>query len=163
MRKILLSLMLCFSMLFTAVVPAFASEVTPADAESNTATESTTVSDFSEAGTDVSLLSDNGVGLTSDMPNGLMYRTGLQTPTGGIYYAVTPHKGARLRVWVKPTSGVRVSVCHANNKANILYTKRLVGEKDVQVLGNCDGGTYWVSFYNDGGKGSVDFLIYEKY
>ena len=34
MRKMLLSLMLCFSMLFTAVVPAFASEVTPADAES---------------------------------------------------------------------------------------------------------------------------------
>ena len=134
--KFLLSFVLTLSLLFTATVPAFAAETSSVETKSVSSTYA---------------------------QNGLLYRTGVTPPTGGVYYAVTPRQGAKLNVWVKPTNGVRVSVCHANDKYNILYTRHFSGETDAQVLSNCDGGTYWVSFYNDGGNGSVDFLIYERY
>lgn len=134
--KFLFSLVLSLSLLFTSTVSTFAAKTSSVETKSS-------ISAYSQ--------------------NGLMYRTGITTPTGGIFYAVTPRQGAKLNVWVNPTNGVRVSVCHANDRYNILYTKHFSGETDTQVLSNCDGGTYWVSFYNDGGNGSVDFLIYERY
>ncbi|NLC88324.1 MAG: hypothetical protein GX682_06155 [Clostridiaceae bacterium] len=92
--------------------------------------------------------------------NGLVYRQGVVVVGSTAYWDVTPPAGSNLNLWIDPDSGVTVNVCRPSTPWNIIYSNNFYSETDTNLISNCDGGTYRVSF-GASGYTSFDFLLYE--
>ncbi len=95
---------------------------------------------------------------------GLWYRENLYF-SDVVSVPVTPESGAALNVWTDVTIGpinITVYQTTALGTYSLVYSQSFSpGERDVNVVSNCNGRKYLVKFSAPSGGGLMDALIYQ--
>lgn len=143
MKKIFISICMILAMCATSVT-AFAAEPVESAAIETVATETELVA--------------------TPRQQGLWYVP--DTWFAGIYNSskVTPTKGSELRLWLKTNNSCRVIVYETNliGTYSQVYSANLgAGERDISVVGSCNGKEYLVQFRSDGGV-TFSALVYQR-
>lgn len=94
---------------------------------------------------------------------GLWYRENLYFETESV--PVYPEEGSALNVWTNVILGpINITVYKTNSLGGYtqVYSKDFAaGERDVNVVSNCNGGKYLVKFSAPAGGAFMNALIYQ--
>lgn len=95
---------------------------------------------------------------------GLWYRQNLYF-SDVVSVSVTPESGAALNIWTDVSIGpINITVYQTTvlGTYSLVYSKDFpTGERDVNVVSNCNGRKYLVKFSAPSGGGFMDALIYQ--